>query len=173
MTQLDRVGEPEGPQAREEGGCPADQAGAVAYAGKAHSRRDWPEATRRWAEVRARFPDCCEGYVGGGASLTGERRYMEADEVYRWAMGRFPVSAQLLGDFGASALLRQDAAEATRRWVAARTLFPDRAEVVLREARAFRDAGLASAAEILEDEARERFPGRPGTSDTVSRAGQG
>jgi hypothetical protein len=75
-------------------------------------------------------------------------------------MHRFPVSAQLLGDFGATALLRGDAAEATRRWVAARALFPDRVEVVLREARAFRDAGLGSAAEILEDEARERFPGR-------------
>jgi Flp pilus assembly protein TadD len=166
MTPLDSVGEPEDPRAQEEGGFPADQARAVAYAGKAHSRGDWPEATRRWAEVRARFPDCCEGYVAGGESLTRERRYAEADEVYRWAMGRFPLSVELLGGFGASAQLRGDAAEATRRWLAARTLFPHRVEVVLREARAFRDAGLDSAAEILEDEARERFPALPGIPDS-------
>ena len=138
---------------------PAQQAIAVAYAWVAHARGDWQEASRRWAGVRADFPACFDAYFGGGASLKAALRYDEADEVYRSALARFPASSVILGDFAAVAQARGDSAEASRRWIVARTLFPNRADVLLREARAFRDAGLLSAAEILLAEILDRFPG--------------
>lgn len=130
----------------------------VAYAWVAHARGDWQEASRRWAMVRADFPACFDGYFGGGASLKAASRYDDADEVYRSALARFPVSCAILGDFAAVAQARGDSAEASRRWIIARTLFPNRADVLMREARAFRDAGLLSGAEILLAEVLDRFP---------------
>jgi tetratricopeptide (TPR) repeat protein len=137
---------------------PHDQAIVISYAWVAHSRGDWGEANRRWGAARAKFPACLDGYFGGGASLKAAQRYDDADEVYISAFARFPVSAGMLGDFAAVAQARGDTAEASRRWIAARTLFPNRADVLLREARAFRDVGLLSAAEILLAEIVDRYP---------------
>lgn len=158
LREMRRLDEAESVLAKAMSRFPTRQAIAVAYAWVAHARGDWQEASRRWTMVRGDFPACFDGYFGGGASLKAALRYDDADEVYRLALARFPVSCVVLGDFAAVAQARGDSAEASRRWIVARTLFPNRADVLLREARAFRDAGLLSGAEILLAEVLDRFP---------------
>ena len=60
---------------------PDDPALAVEYARLAHGRRDWPEAARRWAEVRGRFPTRQEGYDYGSEALLALGETEEAERV--------------------------------------------------------------------------------------------
>lgn len=56
---------------------PDHEAIAVAYAWNATSRRDWPAAIQRWAEIRARFPDHPQLHRGMGQALRGAGRLVE------------------------------------------------------------------------------------------------
>jgi tetratricopeptide (TPR) repeat protein len=159
LRQLNRLDDAETVLAEGLTKFPADEKIAVAYAWVAHHRSDWPEADRRWTEVRTKFPGCFDGYFGGGAILRSLRRFDDADHVYRAAFSRFPVAVSLLGDFAAVAQARGDLTEASRRWTVLRTLFPEQPQGYLREARALREAGHFSDAEVLLGEALQRFPG--------------
>jgi tetratricopeptide (TPR) repeat protein len=54
--------------------------GVLAYARSAHGR-DWPEAARRWALVRAKFPNRPEGYALGADALERAGEKEEADRI--------------------------------------------------------------------------------------------
>jgi Flp pilus assembly protein TadD len=53
---------------------------AVTHAAIAGFRRNWPEAAKRWEDVRARFPVSPSAYLGGAAALRalGRKRRLRA-----------------------------------------------------------------------------------------------
>jgi len=59
----------------------AESEPAVEYARIAHRRRDWPEAARRWAVVRARYPDRREGCEWGAEALDNLGDHDKATEL--------------------------------------------------------------------------------------------
>ena len=59
----------------------------------AEMRPDWPEAARRWAVVRKRFPAQPSGWRGGAAALRKAGRIVEADALFAEAEARFPAPA--------------------------------------------------------------------------------
>jgi len=138
---------------------PNDEKAAAMRAWVAHSRGDWEEANRRWTNLRRSHPDCFDGYFGGGAVLKALRCFDDADALYRSTFSRFPASPGLLADFAAVAQARGDPLEASRRWISLHTLFPNRLDGLLREAKALREAGLYSEAETVAANAVQRFPG--------------
>ena len=144
----------------------------IARAWVAHGRGDWAEANKRWSEIRGSFPQCFDGFFGGGAVLRVLRRFDEADALYRQAFSRFPISSGLVGDFAAVAQSRGDLTEASRRWIVLRTLFPDRLEGLLREARSLRESALYSEAEKVLHEAIKFFPGTPAAPTEFAQLAQ-
>jgi tetratricopeptide (TPR) repeat protein len=141
---------------------PKDETIVIARAWVAHARGDFLEANRRWEVVLRLYPLSFDGYFGGGSILTALRRFDEADELYRLALSRFPVSVGLLGDFAAVAQSRGDSIEASRRWVVLHTLFPIRVDCFLRQARCLREANLYDEADSVLRDAQTIFPGNSG-----------
>ncbi len=137
---------------------PDNEAIAVEHAWLAHHAGDWPEADRRWATVRARFPHAFGGYFGGGATLRVLRRFDQADQLYREALERWPNAANLMADYAAVAQASGQEAEAQRRWAALRAKHPDDSGSYLREAQDLQAAGLPERAGAVLDEALRRFP---------------
>jgi tetratricopeptide (TPR) repeat protein len=137
---------------------PADPKPALDYAWIAHNRRDWTEAVRRWAELRANFPDRLEGYRNGAQSLGKLDQTAEAEALLRDAAERFPLQAGPATERASLALGRRDWVAADDLYAQVRARFPnDQAGysggiAALRGLRRFADA------EALAGQAIERFP---------------
>ena len=85
----------------------SDQSGAlIEYASLAHHRRDWQEATRRWARLRALRPDEPTGYRSGAAALREAGQLEAAEALLTEAMARFPGDAAMLAEFASTAHAR-------------------------------------------------------------------
>jgi len=69
---------------------PSDLSLAQQYAAIAAERDDWPEASRRWAEITADFPDHMPGYWQWADALVAAGNQIEADAVLTEAVTRFP-----------------------------------------------------------------------------------
>ncbi len=141
--------------------CPQAERIAAEFAWLAHHAADWPEADRRWTDLRKAFPGCLSGYVAGSAALKALGRSEQAEAVLAEGLSRWPNALGLLLDFAASADARGDTAEAARRWATLRRLHPDEPLGFLREARALRSAGDLLGAEERLLEGSERFPSNP------------
>ena len=138
---------------------PDDETIAVERAWLAHHASDWPEADRRWAGVRAGFPQAFGGYFGGGATLRVLGRFDEADRIYQEALQRWPNAANLMADYAAVAQARGQEDEAQRRWAALRARHPGDAGSYMREAQEWGAAGQPDRAQAVLEEALLRFAG--------------
>jgi predicted Zn-dependent protease len=91
---------------------PGNEKILIEHAWLAHGAGDWPEANRRWTNVRSKYPAAFAGYFGGGAALRSLRRFDEADALYVEAMKTWPKAANLLADYATVASARGDMDEA-------------------------------------------------------------
>src|SRR4029077_19827938 len=69
---------------------PSDLSLAQQYAAIAAERDDWPEASRRGAEITADFPVHMPGYWQWADALVAAGNQIEADAVLTEAVTRFP-----------------------------------------------------------------------------------
>src|SRR5665213_2326623 len=88
---------------------------AIAYANLAQSRRDLPEALRRWEYIHDRFPDLADGPLGMARTLRDLGRFDEADKLYVAIRDRFPDRYHLAREYITIAIRRRDWQEAVRR----------------------------------------------------------
>jgi tetratricopeptide (TPR) repeat protein len=107
---------------------PGNPKPALDYAMMAYARREWPEAIRRFQIVRARFPELVDGHRFVGDLLFGQKRFDEADAVFREAMLRFPDEPRLAISYAWSGHLKGDKIgewqEAGERWRLLVSRFP-------------------------------------------------
>jgi tetratricopeptide (TPR) repeat protein len=121
---------------------PPHEALYMEFAWSAEESRNSGESIRRWAKVRAHFPNLVLGYVRGGILLRDSRRYLEADATLRTAIDRFPDNAEAAIAYAWTAHVQRDWTEALKRWESVALKFPD-----------FVD-GRCAAAEVLMEMAR-------------------
>ncbi|HEX6840444.1 MAG TPA: tetratricopeptide repeat protein, partial [Stellaceae bacterium] len=137
---------------------PGDPGVRSEYAWLAQIAGDWPEATRRWQEMRERHPDHAVGYTSGAVSLREQRRFDEAEALLAEALVRFPGERVPLVEHAWLATSRRDWALAARRWEEVRRRHPELAEGYLRGAQALATMWQHEAAETLLAEGMTRFP---------------
>ena len=139
-------------------GFPDQCAPVFDYAWVAHVRRDWPEATGRWATARARFPQQSPGYTNGAVALRELRRFDEAEEVLAEATVRFPSEPAPLIEHAWLAWAQRNWPEAAARWERVRQRFPDVLEGYVRSAGALCEMWRYDEAEEVLVEGMRRFP---------------
>lgn len=137
---------------------PHDMAFAAQWAEIAQKRRDWGEALRRWAEVRARFPRHAAGFIGTASTLREMGQREEAEALLERAMGLFPQEPRPPIDWAVIALDHRDYAEALFRFERVRRTHPTEVVGYTGAARAFRELGQLAEAEALLEAAIQRFP---------------
>jgi FkbM family methyltransferase len=98
---------------------------ATHHAAIASSRRDWPNALRRWQDLASRFPDHAPGYTGLAEALRESRHAEEADRLLTEAVERFPDNEWVAITWARGAMERQDWDGALQRWDHVLERFPD------------------------------------------------
>ena len=98
---------------------------AVTHAAIAGFRRNWPEAAKRWDDVRGRFPTSPSAYIGGAAALRSLGRDDEAESVLAKGVELCPGQAEIAVEYARLAHQREDWPEAVRRWELVSERFPD------------------------------------------------
>jgi tetratricopeptide (TPR) repeat protein len=139
-------------------GLPNEPAPRIEYAWLAHRARDWPEAARRWEEVRKCHSGQVTGFTAGAIALRELRRFDDAEALLAEALSRFPGDRGVLNERAWLAVARRDWPEAVSRWALVRERFPDIIESYLRGAQALSSMWRHEEAEGLLSEAMERFP---------------
>lgn len=91
-------------------------------------RGDLTAACDRWKELQSVVPYFVPGYRFRTECLYKAERHAEADEVMRNAMERFPGESWPLYEYAMLAHRLEDWPEASARWEALRTRFPEREE---------------------------------------------
>jgi tetratricopeptide (TPR) repeat protein len=69
---------------------PNDPGVFASWASRPERQEDWAEAARRWAEMRARFPESPTGYIRGSQTLLRADRQQEAETLLADALRQFP-----------------------------------------------------------------------------------
>ena len=128
------------------------------YGWAANTRGDWPEAERRWAAIRARFPGEWLPYVENAKVLAALERPDDADAVIAEGRRRFPGELGVATAWADLAIRRRDWPEAAARWHIVREQFPNDMAAVTEGSRALLDAGCIDDAEAMLAEAMRRFP---------------
>ncbi len=128
------------------------------YALTALHARHWPEAARRWNEVRTRFPDRPEPYQNSAMALTLAGDTAEAEQVIRQGLQRFEDDPGLWADHAQLAVYRNDPAEAVQRWEQVRQRFPGRPDGYQRAIIALHQLGRFAEADTIALAALDRFP---------------
>jgi len=123
-----------------------DERTVIARAWAANARCDWPDALRRWAAVRTRFPANPAGPLGAGLALRGCGRIDDAEAILGEATERRPGHADTAVAHAWLANARRDWPEATRRWQTVCDRFPDNPRAHLGAANAFSGAGQSDRA---------------------------
>jgi predicted Zn-dependent protease len=121
------------------------------------------EAEQLFEQMRGRFPDVDEGYVGGIAVLRRAKRFNEAEAFLARALNRFPDSAWLAGQAGWCATERNDFTTADTRWAVSRARFPDNPEAFSIGGLALLRLGRLDEAEAVLAEGIQRHPRDPFT----------
>jgi predicted Zn-dependent protease len=98
----------------------------ISWARAAAQRQDWPEAVRRWEEVRDRFPDATLWYGGLGVALLKAGRTEEAEAVLSEGVRRAPGDFWVAFHHAGLAMRPGRWAEAAGRWYAVVSRWPDR-----------------------------------------------
>lgn len=143
---------------------------ALTWARWAADHQDWPEAARRFAAFRRRFPRRAEGYTEAFEVLMRlDGRQEDAAAVIADGMQRLPDTWTLWRSAAALAERRGEPAEALRLWQDARARFPTEPAVYLGEAAALHRAGQAEAALALVAQARDFFPSNTTVAAELAR----
>ena len=95
------------------------------YAEIAASRRDWPEAARRWSEMLSRFPDVRIFDLIAVTALREAREFDRAEALLEQAIAREPEKVELRVHHAILAERQEDWAQAAVRWDLAHRLRPD------------------------------------------------
>jgi tetratricopeptide (TPR) repeat protein len=132
------------------------------FASAAVNRRDWVEASRRWATAREHAPNHPGGYTGGARSARELGRYDEADMLLRQAMERLASDATPVIEYAWVSHIQRDWSEAIRRWEQVRTRFPDNLIGYTNGAQALRSAERFDEAESVLLQAAKVFPNETG-----------
>jgi tetratricopeptide (TPR) repeat protein len=119
---------------------------------------NWADALRIWNEIRTRFPNVPDGYVGAGIALREARRLDEAENLLAEAAQRFADNVPIALERARLANARRDWPEAARRWQAVKPHFADNPSAYVGAGTALRLAGWFDEAESLLAEAAERLP---------------
>ena len=87
------------------------------------------EARRRWAELRANFPNHHESFWVASNLALRQGDFQEAEEICTEGYSRFPRNGHMLWQRALSASRRRDWAEAEKRWLEAWALYPEMHEI--------------------------------------------
>ena len=136
---------------------PLEPGVAILAAVMAEEAGDYPEALKRWAGVRQRFPFDRVGYVDGMAFLRRQQKWAESEVVAVAAAERFPTQAWPLAEYAMLATLRGDWCKAAERWARLRHAFPEREDAYQREAEALSASGQSARADNVRAEHSVRF----------------
>jgi tetratricopeptide (TPR) repeat protein len=138
---------------------PQERAAWVEYAWLSSARRDWPEAVRRWADVRARYPAFPEGYLRGALAAAENWDYEAAEGLLREGMERFKADAAFPIEYAAIALRLNRMDEASARYADLRKNFPGLVDGYLGGGLVLRNGFQLPEAEAALEEAFLLFPG--------------
>ena len=121
-------------------------------ASESTKRGDWPEAIRRWTEIRERYPANPSGYINGSKALRSAGCLDAAEALVSDAMMRFAGNESIAVEYARVAAARRDWSEALRRWGIVRTRHPERVEGYVGGAEALQSVGRLQEAVVLLDE---------------------
>ena len=141
---------------------PGDHRVFAEYARCAEAERDWPEAVRRWATARERFPDQKECYLGGAAALRDAGHMVESDALLSDGIERFPTDPNFPIAFARNASARHDWDEAVSRWRNVQTRFPGELAGHYGLTLALRDNGRLDEAEAVLTDVIGQYPNDAG-----------
>jgi tetratricopeptide (TPR) repeat protein len=130
----------------------------LVWADLAMRRRDWPEATTRWAELRRRFPKDGQGYVLGAQAFKELSRYDDADRVLEEGRRILPHDPWVMATWGYFAQHHRDTDEALRRFAEIRRNLPNHPVGYVTAAVTLRDQQRYQEAEATIASALARFP---------------
>lgn len=123
-----------------------------------HQQRDWAEAVRRWAVMRAKFPNDVSAHTLGAIALRELGRFEEADTLLVSAGEKFPDDFGVANEFAWLAVHRRDWQEALGRWDTLCRRFPDRPGGYTGVAMSLRELQRLDEAEGVLSQAIARFP---------------
>jgi tetratricopeptide (TPR) repeat protein len=95
---------------------PDDEWSAYWHVVVARRRADWPEALRRAEKMRQAFPDSWRPMIEAAEALAGLERRMEAEEMWREAVKRFPDQFWTNFHVARMEAARSDPPDAVRIW---------------------------------------------------------
>jgi predicted Zn-dependent protease len=139
----------------------ADPAPLINNAWQAFHKRDWDEAERRWARLRAEFPDVLIGYSAAVTTLREAGRLDAAEAMAQQVLARFPNEPAAHVEQAWLLAARGRKPEAIAQWAAIRDRFPKEWVAWLGGARALKDSGDTTAAEELLRAGADKFPAEP------------
>ncbi|MBR5347582.1 MAG: tetratricopeptide repeat protein, partial [Deltaproteobacteria bacterium] len=119
----------------------------IQYGDMAARKKDFPEASRRWALMREKCPRHPRGYTSGVAVLKIQGEFKAAEDLVLAGLKKFPKEPGLYIQYGDIAMRRKNWPEASRRWALMREKCP-------RHPRGYTD-GAKSLAEQEEFEAAD------------------
>ena len=128
------------------------------YAWIAHTKRDWPEALKRWECVIGKFPHLRDARRLATCVLMELGRFDEATHVLAPAVRMFPDDRDIAVTSGWLATNRRDIVEAEKIWCSVRERFPDCADGYRGHALGLREVSRLEEAESLLFEGSQRFP---------------
>ena len=129
----------------------------TSYAWVAHTRRNWPEALRRWEQAIVKFPQLRDARRLAANVFLELGRLDEARSVLAPALRMFPEDREIAVVSGWLATRRRDIDEADKIWSSVRERFPDCADGFRGHALAQRDVGRLDEAEALLLQGAQRF----------------
>src|SRR5262249_25485303 len=104
-------------------------------------RENWGEAVRRWAELRADFPDRADTIAPYARALAATGDKAAAEELIESAVTQFPGERHLLLMLADMAMQRRDWGAAVARWSMVREQFPGEIPAYAHAARALDELG--------------------------------
>ncbi len=133
------------------------------FADIARRRRDWPEAGRRWAETRRRFPEFALAYLWEGNVQIELKNFDAADKIFEAALAALDIHGrrEIVIQYADNAHRRANWAEAVRRWEMARKLLDRNPTGYIRGSKALRECGRTDEAERVLTDALFMFPKDP------------
>jgi tetratricopeptide (TPR) repeat protein len=146
-------------QVRPAVGQDADPGPLIRSAWEAFHSRQWDEAERRWARLRAEFPDVLIGYSAAVTTLREAGRLDVAEAMAEQVVARFPDQPAALNEQVWLISVRGRHPEAIARWASIRQRFPNEWVPYLGGARAFLAVGDAVGARALLRAGADKFPG--------------
>ena len=128
------------------------------YGNIAMRQKDWPEAAKRWALMREKFPDLSNGYFSGAEALKENKEFEAADALVLEGLEKFPKELELYRQYGSIATRREDWPEAVQRWALMREKYPQKPHGYLGGAHALKEQGDFEAADALVLAGLKKFP---------------